>query len=164
MVEMTEAALILNRAGPHSLVLMDEIGRGTSTQDGLALAWSIAEHLAQTNQALALFATHYFELTALADQQPTVANVHVSAVEHNQGIVFLHEIAPGAASQSFGLAVARLAGLPDGVIARAQSRNPGLTAEPLAKRAPRAPARPASRVADTTTTPSPRPQLGLFSD
>ncbi|MFZ9314345.1 MAG: DNA mismatch repair protein MutS [Burkholderiaceae bacterium] len=164
MVEMTEAALILNRAGPHSLVLMDEIGRGTSTQDGLALAWSIAEHLAQTNQALALFATHYFELTALADQQPTVANVHVSAVEHNQGIVFLHEIAPGAASQSFGLAVARLAGLPDGVIARAQSRNPGLTAEPLAKRAPRAPARPASRAADTTTTPSPRPQLGLFSD
>ena len=162
MVEMTEAALILNRAGAHSLVLMDEIGRGTSTQDGLALAWSIAEHLADNNQALALFATHYFELTALADQQPTVANVHVSAVEHNQGIVFLHEISPGAASQSFGLAVARLAGLPDAVIARAQSRNPGLVAEPLAKRAPRTSSRPASRAVEST--PSPRPQLGLFSD
>jgi len=162
MVEMTEAALILNRAGPHSLVLMDEIGRGTSTQDGLALAWSIAEHLADTNRALSLFATHYFELTALADQQPTVANVHVSAVEHNQGIVFLHEIAPGAASQSFGLAVARLAGLPDAVIAKAQSRNPGLIAEPLAKRAPRTSARPTTRPAEST--PTQRPQLGLFSD
>jgi DNA mismatch repair protein MutS len=162
MVEMTEAALILNRAGPYSLVLMDEIGRGTSTQDGLALAWSIAEHLANTNQALALFATHYFELTALADQQPAVANVHVSAVEHNQGIVFLHEIAPGAASQSFGLAVARLAGLPDAVIARAQSKNPGLSAEPLARRSSRSISRTPPKTADKLAAM--RPQLGLFSE
>jgi DNA mismatch repair protein MutS len=163
MVEMTEAALILNRAGPHSLVLMDEIGRGTSTQDGLALAWSIAEHLAVTNQALCLFATHYFELTALADQIPSVANAHVSAVEHNHGIVFLHQIAPGAASQSFGLQVARLAGLPEAVIASARQRSP---AAALQEPAPAArSARPPRKTQSTDPSlaePS-RPQLGLFS-
>lgn len=162
MVEMTEAALILNRASPRSLVLMDEIGRGTSTQDGLALAWSIAEHLANENQALTLFATHYFELTALAEQVATVANAHVSAVEHNQGIVFLHQIAPGAASQSFGLQVARLAGLPQAVITRAKARSPAAALHALPPPAPTKKNRKASGI-ETEAEEKPRPQLGLFS-
>ena len=119
MVEMTEAAVILNRAGPKSLVLMDEIGRGTSTSDGLALAWAIAEELAKTNACLCLFATHYFELTALANERPEVINLHVSAVEHNDQLVFLHQIQPGPASKSFGLQVAQLAGLSADVIQNA---------------------------------------------
>jgi DNA mismatch repair protein MutS len=119
MVEMTEAAVILNRAGPKSLVLMDEIGRGTSTSDGLALAWAIAEELAKTNACLCLFATHYFELTALANERPEVVNLHVSAVEHNDQLVFLHQIQPGPASKSFGLQVAQLAGLSADVIQNA---------------------------------------------
>jgi DNA mismatch repair protein MutS len=119
MVEMTEAAVILNRAGPKSLVLMDEIGRGTSTSDGLALAWAIAEELAQKNACLCLFATHYFELTELANDRPEVVNLHVSAVEHNDQLVFLHQIQPGPASKSFGLQVAQLAGLPAEVIQNA---------------------------------------------
>jgi DNA mismatch repair protein MutS len=116
MVEMTEAAVILNRAGPKSLVLMDEIGRGTSTSDGLALAWAIADELASRNTCLCLFATHYFELTALANERPEVLNLHVSAVEHNDQLVFLHQIQSGPASKSFGLQVAKLAGLPSQVI------------------------------------------------
>ncbi|MGA0004566.1 MAG: DNA mismatch repair protein MutS, partial [Burkholderiaceae bacterium] len=119
MVEMTEAAVILNRAGPQSLVLMDEIGRGTSTSDGLALAWAIAEELAQKNACLCLFATHYFELTELANDRPEVVNLHVSAVEHNDQLVFLHQIQQGPASKSFGLQVAQLAGLPAEVIQNA---------------------------------------------
>ncbi len=119
MVEMTEAAVILNRAGPKSLVLMDEIGRGTSTSDGLALAWAIADALAGTNACLCLFATHYFELTALAHKRPEVVNLHVSAVEHNDQLVFLHQIQQGPASKSFGLQVAQLAGLPAQVIKNA---------------------------------------------
>ena len=120
MVEMTEAALILHRSGPNSLVLMDEIGRGTSTVDGLALAQSIATSLAMENRCLCLFATHYFELTGLPKQLQGTANLHVSAMEHGQSIVFLHKIEEGPASQSFGLEVARLAGLPDGVVRRAR--------------------------------------------
>lgn len=119
MVEMTEAAVILNRAGPKSLVLMDEIGRGTSTSDGLALAWAIADALAGANACLCLFATHYFELTALADKRSEVVNLHVSAVEHNDQLVFLHQIQQGPASKSFGLQVAQLAGLPAQVIKNA---------------------------------------------
>jgi DNA mismatch repair protein MutS len=120
MVEMTEAALILHRSGPNSLVLMDEIGRGTSTVDGLALAHAIATSLAKDNGCLCLFATHYFELTGLPQQVPGAVNLHVRAMEHEDKIVFLHRIEPGPASQSFGLEVARLAGLPEMVIRRAR--------------------------------------------
>ncbi len=122
MVEMTETAAILNSAGPHSLVLVDEIGRGTSTYDGLALAWAVAEHLAHENRALTLFATHYFELTGLADHLEGVANVHVDAVEHGGGVVFLHAVKEGPASQSYGVQVAALAGVPRAVIGRARER------------------------------------------
>ncbi len=112
MVEMTEAAYILNRATPASLVLIDEIGRGTSTFDGLALAWAIAHRLAERNRCLALFATHYFELTALAAELAGCANIHFDAAEHKSGIVFLHAVADGPASRSYGLSVAKLAGVP----------------------------------------------------
>ncbi len=122
MVEMTEAALILNQAGPHSLVLMDEIGRGTSTSDGLALAWAIAQSLAQRNRCLTLFATHYFELTALPSVCEGVVNVHVGAVEHEHTLVFLHKVQPGPASRSFGIQVARLAGLPEDVMTLATEK------------------------------------------
>jgi DNA mismatch repair protein MutS len=119
MVEMTEAATILAAAGPASLVVMDEIGRGTSTFDGLALAHAIADRLLQHNRAMTLFATHYFELTALAATRPAALNLHLSATEHHGGIVFLHEVRPGPASRSYGLQVARLAGLPAPVVRRA---------------------------------------------
>ena len=121
MVEMTEAAAILHRATPQSLVLIDEIGRGTSTYDGLALAWAIAHRLAETNRSLALFATHYFELTALAAEIPGCANVHFDAVESpRDGIVFLHAVAEGPASRSYGLAVAKLAGVPAETVRQAR--------------------------------------------
>jgi len=117
---MTETANILNNATDHSLVLMDEIGRGTSTFDGLSLAWACAEHLASRNRSLCLFATHYFELTALPEQLPGVHNVHIDAIKHGEKIVFLHAVKPGPASQSYGLEVARLAGVPKRVIERAR--------------------------------------------
>lgn len=120
MVEMTEAAAILNDATPQSLVLMDEIGRGTSTFDGLALAWAIARHLLANNGCQTLFATHYFELTQLPAEFPQAANVHLSAVEHGRGIVFLHAVDEGPASQSYGLQVAQLAGVPSAVIRAAR--------------------------------------------
>ena len=119
MVEMTEAATILNAAGPQSLVVMDEIGRGTSTFDGLALAHSIAERLLQHNRAMVLFATHYFELTQLAATSAAAVNLHLAAAEHQGGVVFLHEVRPGPASRSYGLQVARLAGLPAAVLKKA---------------------------------------------
>ena len=112
MVEMTEAAAILHRATPQSLVLIDEIGRGTSTFDGLALAWAIARQLAEKNRSLALFATHYFELTALPAEIDGCANLHFDAVEHADGIVFLHAAEDGPANRSYGLQVAKLAGVP----------------------------------------------------
>jgi DNA mismatch repair protein MutS len=121
MVEMTEAAYILNRATPESLVLIDEIGRGTSTFDGLALAWAIARDLALKNRSLTLFATHYFELTALPSEMEGCANVHFDAVEHKDGIVFLHEVAEGPANKSYGLQVARLAGVPGEAVRQARS-------------------------------------------
>jgi DNA mismatch repair protein MutS len=121
MVEMTEAAYILNRATPASLVLIDEIGRGTSTFDGLALAWAIARELALKNRCLTLFATHYFELTALPAEIEACANVHFDAVEHKDGIVFLHAVEEGPANQSYGLQVARLAGVPATVIRGART-------------------------------------------
>jgi DNA mismatch repair protein MutS len=120
MVEMTEAAAILHRATAQSLVLIDEIGRGTSTYDGLALAWAIAHQLAEKNRSLALFATHYFELTALPAEIEGCANVHFDAVEHAEGIVFLHAVAEGPASRSYGLQVAKLAGVPGETVRRAR--------------------------------------------
>nr|WP_229729075.1 DNA mismatch repair protein MutS [Oxalicibacterium flavum] len=120
MVEMTESAAILNGATAHSLVLMDEVGRGTSTFDGLALAWAIARHLIETTQSFTLFATHYFELTQLPEMHASAANVHLSAVEHKDRIVFLHAVQPGPASQSYGLQVAQLAGVPQPVIRAAR--------------------------------------------
>ncbi len=122
MVEMTETANILHNATDRSLVLMDEVGRGTSTFDGLSLAWACAEELATTVQAFTLFATHYFELTTLPETLSPVANVHLDAVEHGDGIVFMHAVKEGPANQSYGLQVAALAGVPKTVIKRAQQR------------------------------------------
>lgn len=122
MVEMTETANILHNATERSLVLMDEVGRGTSTFDGLSLAWSCAEYLAQQVKAFTLFATHYFELTTLPDQLAGVHNVHLTAVEHNDHIVFMHEVQEGPASQSYGLQVAQLAGVPQNVIQYAREK------------------------------------------
>jgi DNA mismatch repair protein MutS len=119
MMEMTEAAAILAASTPQSLVLMDEIGRGTSTYDGLALAWSIAHRLLTHNQALTLFATHYFEITRLAAEVPTAVNVHLAAAESPSGIVFLHQVQPGPASRSYGIQVAQRAGIPPAVIRHA---------------------------------------------
>ncbi|MGV6816013.1 MAG: DNA mismatch repair protein MutS [Thiotrichales bacterium] len=141
MVEMTEAANILNNATEKSLVLMDEIGRGTSTFDGLSLAWACAEHLSVQNRALTLFATHYFELTALPDSLPYTRNVHIDAVEHGEGIVFLHSVKDGPANQSYGLQVAQLAGVPRSVIATARKR--------------------LAQLESTNLEPSGAPQLGL---
>jgi DNA mismatch repair protein MutS len=116
MVEMTEAAAILHAATENSLVLMDEIGRGTSTFDGLALAHAIAARLLSHNRAFALFATHYFELTQLAERFPQAVNRHLAAAEHRGTIAFLHEVRDGPANRSYGLQVARLAGMPAPVI------------------------------------------------
>jgi DNA mismatch repair protein MutS len=120
MVEMTEAANILNNATAHSLVLMDEIGRGTSTYDGLSLAWACATHIARRLRAFTLFATHYFELTALANDLEGCANVHLDATEHGDKLIFLHAVKEGPASRSFGLQVAALAGVPNPIIAAAR--------------------------------------------
>jgi DNA mismatch repair protein MutS len=145
MVEMTETANILHNATRDSLVLVDEVGRGTSTFDGMALAWAVAEDLARRVGSFTLFATHYFELTGLAERHGGIANVHLEAVEHGDQIVFLHRVAPGPASQSYGLQVAQLAGVPRRVIRRARQR-----LHELEERAA------AAREQD-------RPQLGLFS-
>ncbi|KJY85766.1 DNA mismatch repair protein MutS [Vibrio neptunius] len=122
MVEMTETANILHNATPNSLVLMDEIGRGTSTYDGLSLAWASAEWLAKELGSMTLFATHYFELTELPNQIPHLANVHLDAVEHGDTIAFMHAVQDGAASKSYGLAVAGLAGVPKSVIKNARAK------------------------------------------
>jgi DNA mismatch repair protein MutS len=122
MVEMTEAAAILHGATEHSLVLMDEVGRGTSTFDGMALAFAIARHLLEKNRGYALFSTHYFELTRLAEDYPECANVHLDAVEHGHSIVFLHAVEEGPASQSYGIQVAALAGIPASVVRDAKRR------------------------------------------
>ena len=120
MVEMSETAYILHHATDQSLVLMDEVGRGTSTFDGLALAHAIAEHLLQKNKSFSLFSTHYFELTKLPEAHATAVNMHLSALEQGQDIVFLHHIEPGPASKSYGIAVAKLAGLPTRALKAAQ--------------------------------------------
>lgn len=122
MVEMTEAANILNNATDKSLVLMDEIGRGTSTFDGLSLAWACAENLALESRPFTLFATHYFELTSMVDEIDSVKNVHLDAVEHGDNIVFMHAVKDGPANQSYGLQVAKLAGVPTSVIKNARKK------------------------------------------
>jgi DNA mismatch repair protein MutS len=129
MVEMTETANILHNATERSLVLMDEIGRGTSTFDGLSLAWSVARHLANTVRAFTLFATHYFEITALAGEVDGCANAHLDATEHGESLVFLHAVKPGPASRSFGLTVAQLAGVPRNVVQAARRYMAALEAQ-----------------------------------
>ncbi len=122
MVEMTETANILHNATDKSLVLLDEIGRGTSTFDGLSLAWAVAKQLLDKNKSLTLFATHYFELTRIIDDYKQAANVHLDAAEHGKGIVFLHKVEEGAANQSYGIQVAQLAGIPKSVVAAAKRK------------------------------------------
>ena len=122
MVEMTETANILHNATQNSLVLMDEVGRGTSTFDGLSLAWASAEQLVKQTKSFTLFATHYFEMTHLPDQFPLAVNVHLKAHEHNDKIIFMHKVEQGAASQSYGLQVAKLAGVPLKVITKAKEK------------------------------------------
>jgi DNA mismatch repair protein MutS len=149
MVEMTETANILHNATEHSLVLMDEIGRGTSTYDGLSLAWACAAYLAQRLHAYTLFATHYFELTRLAEHQDGIDNVHLDAVEHGDAIVFLHAVKDGPADRSYGLHVAALAGVPPEVIDRARQQ-----LEELERGGSFTP----------TDPPPPTPQMPLFED
>ncbi len=156
MVEMTEMAHILRNATENSLVLVDEIGRGTSTFDGLALAWACAIDLARRVNACVLFSTHYFELTALAEQLPGVVNVHLDALEHGDDIVFMYSVKPGPASQSFGLQVARLAGVPDEVIALSREKLRGLEDHYVGTAKP-ANAKP---TAQTSLFPAARSQAG----
>ncbi|HEY9132391.1 MAG TPA: DNA mismatch repair protein MutS [Dyella sp.] len=151
MVEMSETANILHNATEHSLVLMDEVGRGTSTYDGLALARAAAVHLAAASRAYTLFATHYFELTELATEYPTIANVHLDAVEYGEQLVFMHAVKEGPANRSFGLQVAALAGLPRSVIADARRTLAELERGMHAQ------------VAKPAKTADASPQLGLFA-
>jgi DNA mismatch repair protein MutS len=129
MLEMTEGAAIVHGATEHSLVLMDEIGRGTSTFDGLALAGAIATHLHDKNRSFTLFATHYFELTEFPTQHAGAMNLHVGAVESGHDIVFLHQIEPGPASRSYGVQVARLAGMPAALVRQARATLEALEAK-----------------------------------
>jgi len=153
MVEMTETATILHNATAHSLVIMDEIGRGTSTFDGLSLAWAAAQHLIQKQQALTLFATHYFELTTLPTLVPEAANVHLDASEYGDQIIFLHTVQAGPASRSYGLQVAKLAGVPNGVINEARKKLRELEKHPVEmKAAPKGP-----QQTDLFATPAPHP-------
>ena len=136
MVEMTETANILHNASEKSLVLMDEVGRGTSTFDGLSIAWASAVALAERVRALTFFATHYFELTALPDEHASMANVHLDATEHEDHVVFMHHIQEGPANRSFGLEVAKLAGVPTGVLLHARQKLGELESQQMAESAP----------------------------
>jgi DNA mismatch repair protein MutS len=147
MVEMTEAANILNNATGRSLVILDEIGRGTSTYDGISLAWAITEYLHDQVGCRALFATHYHELAQLADRLPGLRNYNVLVSELQDGIVFLHKIAPGSADKSYGIHVARLAGVPDEVLDRAKEVLTELEARQVAARTPIHPVRKRRRAA-----------------
>jgi DNA mismatch repair protein MutS len=155
MVEMQETAHILNGATSRSLVVLDEIGRGTATYDGLSIAWAVAEHMASNQRARpkTLFATHYHELTDLADALPGVFNAHVAAREWKDDIVFLHKILPGRSDRSYGIQVARLAGLPQGVIARAREILTALEHDELTR---------GGRPTLSGTPKEPQQQLGLF--
>ena len=162
MVEMTETANILHHATERSLILLDEIGRGTSTYDGLALAWACAEHIHQRIKAMTLFATHYFELTALANRLPAMINRHVSATEHGDTIVFLHKIEDGPASKSYGIHVAQLAGLPASVVALARAHLGQLeTLAPIKSEAKKMPSHPALTLLDAVDTDSITPREAL---
>ena len=153
MVEMTETANILHNATPRSLVLMDEVGRGTSTFDGLSLAWAAAVELARNVKAFTLFATHYFELTALPELCPTMANVHLDATEHQDHVVFLHHIQEGPANRSFGLQVAKLAGIPAPVLAAASDKLRELEAGRAQE----------GQTVNPPTVTTPSPQVDLFA-
>jgi DNA mismatch repair protein MutS len=154
MLEMTETANILHNATAKSLVLMDEVGRGTSTFDGLSLAWACAAFIANKIRAFTLFATHYFELTSLAREAPGVANVHVEAVEHGETLVFLHSVKEGPANQSYGLQVAALAGIPKSVTAQARRYLTELERERDALRTSNS---PQAELALFAPTPAPAP-------
>jgi DNA mismatch repair protein MutS len=156
MVEMTETANILHNATPRSLVLMDEVGRGTSTFDGLSLAWAAAVQLARDVRAFTFFATHYFELTSLPEQCPSMANVHLDATEHQDHVVFLHHIQEGPANRSFGLQVAKLAGIPAPVLHAAQEKLDEL--ERGAPASTSAPEPPPAQV-DLFSAPAPHPAV-----
>ena len=169
MVEMNETASIINNATEKSLIILDEIGRGTSTFDGLSIAWSVAEHVNDTIQARTLFATHYHEITALAKSRPSVQNYNVAVREWNEEIIFLRKIIPGAADRSYGIQVARLAGLPKDVVSRAQaildhlesqnSAQPEKEAGATKKRA-----RPTkAKKKDDSNPESQSPQMSLFT-
>ncbi len=164
MVEMTETANILHNATPESLVLMDEVGRGTSTFDGLALATAAAEHLATVNGALCLFATHYFELTDMAERLDSIRNVHLDAVEHDGKIVFMHQVREGAANKSYGIQVAELAGLPAAALQTARTHLSALEkqsrhlTQDIADPAPLEASRPLPAAAEPSA-----PQLDLFA-
>jgi DNA mismatch repair protein MutS len=163
MVEMIETAAILNQATPRSLVILDEIGRGTATYDGLAIAWAALEHLHEENRARALFATHYHELTVLKERLKDLKPVTMRVSEWKGDIVFLHEVVPGAADRSYGIQVAKLAGVPESVTARADAILSELERQGEAKslklkiddlplfRAARAPAFKQSEVSQTLT-------------
>ncbi len=155
MVEMTETANILNNATANSLVLMDEIGRGTSTYDGLSLAWACAEYLASNLNAYTLFATHYFELTELTNQLPQLANVHLDAVEHGDSIRFMHAVQEGAADRSYGLQVAQLAGVPRHVIQAARHKLHELESHSPSTLTPAPKSMPPSMQADLFSAPEP---------
>ena len=159
MVEMTEAANILHNATNTSLVLMDEVGRGTSTFDGMALAIAIARHLVEVSRSYSLFATHYFELTRLAEEYRDVANVHLDAIEHKDKIVFLHAVEDGPASQSYGIQVAQLAGVPAAVV-RAAKKHLAKLEEEAASRGPQGDL--FSAVGKRETKPEPHPALELL--
>ncbi len=163
MLEMTETANILNNATAKSLVLMDEVGRGTSTFDGLSLAWACAAFIANKIRAFTLFATHYFELTSLAGEAPAVANVHVEAVEHGDSLVFLHSVKEGPANQSYGLQVAALAGIPKSVTAQARRYLTELERERDALRSKASPQGelPLFAAAPTTAAPAPPESAAL---
>jgi DNA mismatch repair protein MutS len=164
MVEMTETANILHNATPSSLVLMDEVGRGTSTFDGLSLAWAAAVELAQSVQAFTLFATHYFELTSLPETCPTMANVHLDATEHQDHVVFLHHIQEGPANRSYGLQVAKLAGIPAPVLAAAQEKLQELELGDGQISTAAAPATPTQTQSDLFGTAGPHPVVEALQE
>jgi DNA mismatch repair protein MutS len=155
MVEMQETANILHTVTNRSLVVLDEIGRGTATFDGLSIAWAVAEYLATNSRGRpkTLFATHYHELTDLADALPGVVNAHVAAREWQEDIIFLHKIVPGRSDRSYGIQVARLAGMPDTVIKRARAILGALEQDELAR---------GGRPSISGTPSEPQSQLGLF--
>jgi DNA mismatch repair protein MutS len=138
MVEMVETAAILNQADENALVILDEIGRGTATYDGLSIAWATLEHLHGVNKLRGLFATHYHELTALADTLPGVGNLNVAVREWKGEVIFLHEVRTGAVDRSYGVQVAQLAGLPPSVIARARTVLDALEAGDRDRKGPKA--------------------------